>query len=83
MTPIKAQPAGRSAMSLYAKPSHKATARMVGYALTLDDADGYLALSCVLELRLTDKECASLAFALLRALDQGAACAVADAALGA
>jgi hypothetical protein len=28
---------GRSAMSLYAKDSHKRVCRMLGYALTLDD----------------------------------------------
>jgi len=83
MNAITPKITGRSIMAQHAKPAHKAAARMVGYALTLGDADGYLALAGVLELRLTDQERAGLAYAALRAMDHGAACTVADAALGA
>jgi len=68
---------GRSIMAQHAKPAHKATARMLGYA------DGYLALADLLALRLSDQERAWLAYAALRAMGHGTACTVADAALGA
>ena len=79
-TAIKAPP--RSIMSTCAKPQHKAAARMVGYALTLGDAAGYADLADVLALRLTQAECAGLAYACLRAMDDNTAMMVTDNAMG-
>lgn len=78
---LRAALAPRSIMSTCAKPSHKAAARMVGYALTLGDADGYADLADVLALRLTDQERAGLAYACLRAMDDQPAYDVASLAL--
>ena len=74
---------GFNAMSKFAKPAHKAVARMVGYALTLDTADGWSGLAFVLTARLAETERAALAYAALRALDQEQAELVAATVLGA
>lgn len=57
-----------NAMSLYAKPAHKAVARSIGYALTTGDAQGWAAHTAVLLLRLSDVERAALAYAALQSL---------------
>ena len=62
----------RSAMSKYSKDSHKRAARMLGYALTLDDPKTWNDLGYVLYARLTPFELASIAFAVLNALDRDA-----------
>ncbi len=59
---------GFNAMSKFAKPAHKAVARIVGYALTIGDADGWLDVAAILPARLTDAERAALAYAALRSL---------------
>jgi len=60
---------GRSAISKFAKDSHKRAARGLGYALILGDAFGWKAVTAVWAARLTAKERASLAFSALASLD--------------
>lgn len=60
---------GRSAMSKYAKDGHKRIARLVGYALTLDEADAWWTLSALMRAHLTVAERASLALMALKSLD--------------
>ncbi len=60
---------GRSAMSKWGKPAHKAIARAVGYALTLATEYGWHQLSAILMMRLTKRELVALALAVLNALD--------------
>ena len=55
---------------------------MVGYALTLGSAAGFVDLSKVIAARLTPLERAGLAYAAMRALGDGGAAMVADAVLG-
>lgn len=52
-----------------AKPEHKRAARMLGYALTLGDFDGWAGAVTVLRARLAATERAALAWAALRSLD--------------
>lgn len=59
----------RSAMSLYAKDAHKRVCRMLGYALTLDDLVIWNQTSAILAHRLTSMELASVAYAVLSALE--------------
>jgi hypothetical protein len=59
----------RNAMSMYAKDRHKRAARMLGYALTLGDAPTWVQAGAVWQLRLTEEELASVAFAALQALE--------------
>ncbi|MCF7777313.1 hypothetical protein GLP59_06550 [Sulfitobacter sp. M220] len=51
------------------KPEHKRMARVIGYTLTLGDADAWAGFTTVAQTRLTNKERAALAWAALRALD--------------
>lgn len=60
---------------------HKRTAKSVGYALTLGDADGWHGLSQVLTARLTPAERAALAYAALQSLNDDTAYLTASAAL--
>ncbi|WP_290689426.1 hypothetical protein [Haematobacter sp. UBA3484] len=62
----------RSAMARYAQDRHKRAARILGYALTADAPDVWGQASVIFSARLTEMELASLAFAALRALDEGA-----------
>ncbi|SEK08211.1 hypothetical protein MAA5396_04767 [Marinovum algicola] len=73
---------GRSAMSRWAKPQHKAAARMMGYCLTLGTSGGWVGFSQWAKVRLAPEERAALAFMALRSLDHETACMTADAALG-
>ena len=68
----------KNAMSLFAKPSHKAVARAIGYALTLGDEAAWHGLTIVLMARLSDQERAALAFAALMSLSDEHASAVAE-----
>lgn len=70
----------RSPMSLYGKDSHKRVCRMVGYALTLDDAEAWRQTSAILAHHLTSLELASVAWAALSAMEPEAREAVYDAA---
>ncbi len=70
--PVRHTGPSRSAMSKYSKDSHKRAARMLGYALTLDDPKTWNHLGYVLYARLTPFELASIAFAVLDALDPDA-----------
>lgn len=71
----------KNAMSLFAKPSNKAVARAIGYALTLGDEAAWHGLTIVLMARLSDQERAALAFAVLISLSNEHASAVAEAAV--
>lgn len=70
----------RGAMARYAKDRHKRAAKVLGYALTLDEPRAWNEAGSILALRLTRQELASLAFATLRALDAEAREMVFDAA---
>lgn len=59
----------RSSFSQFMKPEHKRMSRMIGYTLTLGDADTWAGLATVAMARLTVEERAALAWAALRALD--------------
>lgn len=52
-----------------ATPDHKRAARMLFYAMTLGDFDGWAAAATVLRARLAATERAALAWAALRSLD--------------
>ncbi len=52
-------------MSLFARPAHKAVAKAVGFALTLNDEAAWRGLTIVLLARLSEAERAALAFACL------------------
>ena len=71
----------RSAMSKHAKPSHKAVARSLGYALTLGDRQAWATFCLSAYRKLTAQERAALAYASLMSLDEGQARIVAEAAL--
>ncbi|SLN70905.1 hypothetical protein [Roseisalinus antarcticus] len=51
------------------KSEHKRMARVIGYTLTLGDADAWAGFTTVARVRLTIEERAALAWAALRALD--------------
>ena len=70
-----------SAMSRYAKPSHKAVARSLGFALTLGDEQAWATFCLTAYRKLTTQERAALAYAALMSLDEGDAQTVAEAAL--
>ena len=57
------------AQSSHFKPSHKAVARTLVYALTIGDADGFAALSDVIAMRLQREECIGIAWAANKALE--------------
>ena len=59
----------RNAMSMYGKDRHKRACRMLGYALTLGDAPTWVQAGAVWQMRLTEEELASVAFAALQALE--------------
>ena len=71
----------KHSFSAQMKPAHLKAVRMLGYALTLGDLDGWDGLSAVLAARLDPKERAALAFAALKALDPETAQMTAEAAL--
>jgi hypothetical protein len=68
----------KNAMSLFAKPVHKAVARAIGYALTLGDEAAWHGLTIVLMARLSERERAALAYAALMSLSDAHAAAVAE-----
>jgi len=70
----------RNAMSLYAKDRHKRAAKMLAYALTLDDPVAWNQTAAILGHRLTNMELASVAYAALSALEPESREAVYDAA---
>lgn len=70
-----------SAMSRHAKPSHKAMARSLGYALTLGDRQAWATFCLTAYRKLTAHERAALAYAALMSLDEDEAQLVAEAAL--
>lgn len=76
------RPATRSAMSLYAKRSHRKAAKLLGYALTLDTPEGWLAASVVWQAILTPQEAATMAYAAFTALPPDLAEIVTTEALG-
>lgn len=51
------------------KRDHKRMSRMMGYALTLGDADAWVGFATVATARMTSEERAALAWAALRSLD--------------
>ncbi|WP_439521078.1 hypothetical protein [Marivita sp.] len=59
----------KSLMSLFAKREHKAAARILGYALTLDTETAWWGLRASLQYRLEAHERAALAFMALKSLD--------------
>ncbi len=60
---------------------HLRAVRMLGYCLVLDTSDDWLGLSAVLAVRLTPRERAALAFAVLRSMAPEHGIAAAQAAL--
>ncbi len=58
-----------NAMSKHAQDRHKRAARMLGFALTLGDAPTWVQAGAVWQLRLTELELASIAFAALQGLE--------------
>ena len=65
-----------NAMSKHAKDRHKRACRMLGYALTLGDAPTWVQAGAVWQLRLTEVELASIAFAALQGLEPDSRLAV-------
>ena len=80
ITPEGYRKPGRSAMSLYAKDRHKRAAKMLAYALTLDDPVAWNQTAAILGHRLTTNELASVAYVALSALEPESREAVYDAA---
>ncbi|AZQ66960.1 hypothetical protein EF888_07310 [Silicimonas algicola] len=70
-----------STLSRHMKPAHKAASRALGYALTLDDMEGWEAFSALIEARLSERERAGLAFAALRSQSETHAAWTAEAAV--
>ena len=58
-----------NAMSKHAQDRHKRAAKMLGYALTLNDAPTWVQAGAVWQMRLTEVELASVAFAALQGLE--------------
>ena len=58
-----------STLAKFMKPDHKRMARVIGYTLTLSNADAWAGFTTVARARLTSEERAALAWAALRALD--------------
>ncbi len=58
-----------NAMSKHSQDRHKRAARMLGFALTLGDAPTWVQAGAVWQLRLTELELASIAFAALQGLE--------------
>ena len=71
--PVRHTGPSRSAMSKYSKDSHKRAARMLGYALTLDDPKTWNHLGYVLYARLTPFELASIGVCFSATLGTAAA----------
>lgn len=67
-----------NAMQLFAKPAHKRAAKLLGYGLTLDTADGWQAVANVWAVRLTAGERASILMAALASLQPDQAAAILD-----
>ena len=59
----------RTAMSRHAQDRHKRASKMLGYALTLGDAPTWAQAGAVWQMRLTEVELASVAFAALQGLE--------------
>lgn len=76
ITPTRRQ----SAITRHARPEHRKAARMVGFALILDDPSAWSELADWLALRLPLKARASIAFAALRSLPEPARALVMEAA---
>ena len=81
ITPAAYRKPDGSAMSRHGKPTHKAIARSLGYALTLGDRQAWATFSLSAYRKLTAHERAALAYASLMSLDEGQAQMVAEAAL--
>ena len=64
------------------KPRHKAAARVLGYAVTLNSAEAWCAAATVWHVRLTPQEAAGMAWAALKALEPEIALMTAETALG-
>ena len=65
-------------LSKYMPDAYKRVARTVGYSLHLADADAWHGLTVVLTARLTQKERAAMAWAVLRSLTPDQVVAVAE-----
>ena len=76
------RPARRSLMSIYAKPRHKAAARVLGYAVTLNSAEAWCAAATIWHVRLTPQEAAGMAWAALKAMEPEIALMTVETALG-
>lgn len=70
----------RSAITRHARPEHRNTARLIGFALILDTPATWSELADWLTLRLPLKDRASIAFAALRSLPDTARALVVEAA---
>ncbi|WP_439524657.1 hypothetical protein [Marivita sp.] len=75
------QKKSKSAMSLFAKRNHKKIARAFGFALTLGSNAAWFKFGFLLQVRLTSRERAALAFMALKSLERGEAINVALAAI--
>lgn len=72
----------KPSLSTLMQRRHLKAVRMLGYALVLDDFDGWDSASSVWAVRLSAEERAALAFAALRTLDPDQARDIAETALG-
>ena len=68
-------------LARYIRPEHKAAARSLGFALTLGDFESWQAFSAVIEARLSEPECAAVAFSVLRSQPPEQAIMTADASI--
>lgn len=73
----------KNPMSLYAKPDHKRMSKALGYALTLDNDEGWEGFTLLACARLTEAERAVLAWAVLMAMEPDNVVAVAKNVIGA
>ena len=67
-----------SLLAKHGKPAHKRTARVLGYALTLNDATGWQALTQTFSKHLSERECAGVALMALIALPDATAALVVE-----
>lgn len=68
-------------MSKWVKKTHKMTARVIGYALTIGTFEAWASVKLILQARLKPHERAALAYAALSSMDERDAYEVASLAL--
>ncbi|MEM1066154.1 MAG: hypothetical protein AAGJ74_11690 [Pseudomonadota bacterium] len=66
------KPSARSLFGEYVKPAHKAVSRMAGYSLCQCDEAAAQEFALVMRARLSEAECAFMAYSGLLSLDERA-----------